>query len=97
MLGQQPRNDAGVGDDFATICFFEQVIADESAQFILEEAVKRARRRHRARLAINQLISEAIVGVPFEELVDGHPNRNFGRDRHAVLIAPIAPRDTCRR
>ncbi len=97
MLGQQPRNDAGIGNHLATTCRIAQMIADESAQFILKEAVNRARRRHRARLAIHELISEAVVGVPFEELVDSHPNRNFGRDRHAVLIARIVPRHTCRR
>ena len=40
MVGQQPRNDAGIGDHLATACFIAQMIANKSAQFTLQEAVK---------------------------------------------------------
>jgi len=89
MLGQKPRNDAGIGNHLATACLIAQMIADQSAQFILKEAMNRAGRRHRARLAVDEFISAPVVRVPFEELVDGHPNRNFGQ--HTVLIARIVP------
>ena len=69
MLGQQPRNDAGIGNHLATTRCTAQVIANEAAQFILKEAANRARRRHRARFAIHELISKAVVGIRFEELV----------------------------
>jgi hypothetical protein len=48
MLGQKPRNDARISNHFAASCLIAQVIANESAEFILQEAVNRARRRHRA-------------------------------------------------
>jgi hypothetical protein len=62
------------------------MIADEPAQFVLKEAVYRARRRHRARLAIDELISEIVLRIPFEGLIDGHPDRNFGQRHHAAAL-----------
>ena len=97
MLGQKPRNDARISDHLATTRFIAQMIANEAAQFVLKEAVKRARRRHWARLAIDKLIPEPVVRVPFEEFADGHPNRNFGQHNHAVLISRIVSRNTLRR
>src|SRR6516225_6925882 len=73
-----------------------QVIADQGAKFILQEAMNRARRRHRARLAIDELISEVVLRIPFEELRDGHPDRNFRRCQHGRCYSMDRPRDTFR-
>ena len=53
MLGQKPRNDARIGNHRASTRTIAQIIANEAAQLILQEAMNRARRRHRARLAID--------------------------------------------
>ena len=45
MLGQKPRNDARISNHFAASCLIAQVIANKAAEFILQEAVNRARRR----------------------------------------------------
>jgi hypothetical protein len=34
-----------------------------------------------ARLAVDELVSALVPGVPSEELIDGHPNRNFSQHR----------------
>jgi hypothetical protein len=82
MLGQKPRNDARISNHVAAST---------------KEAVNRARRRHRARLAIYKLISSPVLRIPFKEFVDGHPNRNFGQHNRVVLIPRIVPQNTsCR-
>jgi hypothetical protein len=97
MRGQKPRNDARISNHFAASCLIAQVIANESAEFILQEAVNRARRRHGARLAIYKLISAPVLRIRFEELVDGHPNRNFRRHNDVVSIPRTVPQNTsCR-
>jgi hypothetical protein len=63
------------------------MIADQGAEFILQEATNRARRRHRARLAIGELLSEVVLRIPFEELRDGHSDRNFEECIHPSRIA----------
>jgi hypothetical protein len=94
MLGQKPRNDPRIGNHLAASCFIAQMIANESAQFVLKETMDRARRRHSARLAIDKFIPAPIVRIPLKELADGHPNRNFGQHNHAVLITRIIPQDS---
>ena len=58
----------GTTPGLAATCLIAQVIANEFAEFILQEAVNRARRRHRARLAIYKLISAPVLRIRFEEL-----------------------------
>jgi hypothetical protein len=96
IRGQQPRHDAGIGDHLANACFFAQMVTDQTAQLVLQKTVDRARRRHRAGLAIDELVSEIVLRIPFEELRDGHPDRNCRRCQLGRRYSMDRPRDTFR-
>ncbi len=87
------RNYAGIGEGLQAAAALAQVVADQPAELVLEEAVDGAGRRHGARLAIDELVSEPVRRLPVEELLDRHPDGDLRQRHHAVGVARISYRE----